>query len=80
MTLNNFLLNAGNSIIVRLKIDRRSQTLANIISKIAKLNGILGAITIVRSISETESIKDYGDGKKKRKKKFLNFRTDTLWH
>ena len=59
MTGNHFLPNAGDSIIVRLKIDRHGQTLARVAATIAELNGILGAIDIVRPISEEGSIRDF---------------------
>ena len=59
MTGNDFLPNAGDSIIVRLRIGRHGQTLANVTAKIAELNGILGAIDIVRPISKEGSIRDF---------------------
>lgn len=59
MTGNYFSPNAGDSIIVRLKIDRQGQTLAKITTKIAELSGILGAIDIVRPISKEGSIRDF---------------------
>jgi malate dehydrogenase (oxaloacetate-decarboxylating) len=59
VTGNHFLPNAGDSIIVRLKIDRHGQTLARVAATIAELNGILGAIDIVRPISEEGSIRDF---------------------
>ena len=59
MTGDNFLPNAGDSIIVRLRIDRHGQTLASVTAKIAELNGILGAIDIVRPISKEGSIRDF---------------------
>ena len=59
MTGNYFSPNAGDSIIVRLKIDRQGQTLAQITTKIAELSGILGAIDIVRPISKEGSIRDF---------------------
>ena len=59
MTGNYFSPNAGDSIIIRLKIDRQGQTLAKITTKIAELNGILGAIDIVRPISKEGSIRDF---------------------
>ena len=40
MTGNYFSPNAGDSIIVRLKIDRQGQTLAQITTKIAELSGV----------------------------------------
>ena len=59
MTGNYFSPNAGDSIIVRLKIDRQGQTLAKITTKITELSGILGAIDIVRPISKEGSIRDF---------------------
>jgi len=59
MTGNYFSPNAGDSIIVRLKIDRQGQTLAQITTKIVELSGILGAIDIVRPISKEGSIRDF---------------------
>ena len=59
MTGDNFLPNAGDSIIVRLRIDRHGQTLASVTAKFAELNGILGAIDIVRPISKEGSIRDF---------------------
>ncbi|MEC7640913.1 MAG: malic enzyme-like NAD(P)-binding protein [Nitrospinota bacterium] len=59
MAGENFSPNAGDSIIVRLKIDRYGATLAKVTTKIAELDGILGAIDIVRPVSKEGSIRDF---------------------
>jgi malate dehydrogenase (oxaloacetate-decarboxylating) len=58
MTKNAFMPNAGDSIIVRLKIDGNIQALAQLTGKITELNGRIGAIDLVRPLSNGGSIRD----------------------
>jgi malate dehydrogenase (oxaloacetate-decarboxylating) len=57
MTKGAFTPNAGDSIIVRLKIE--GQGLSQVTTRIAELNGHIGAIDLVRPLSGGASIRDF---------------------
>lgn len=57
MTKSAFTPNAGDSIIVRLKIE--GQGLSQVTTRIAELNGHIGAIDLVRPLSGGASIRDF---------------------
>ncbi len=59
MTKGAFTPNAGDSIIVRLKIEGQTQGLSQVTSRIAELNGHIGAIDLVRPLSGGASIRDF---------------------
>jgi len=50
--------NAGNSILIRLKLEGKIGILAEITKKIADLNGILGAVETLRALKNGGSIRD----------------------
>ena len=51
MTKSAFTPNAGDSIIVRLKIEGQTQGLSQVTTRIAELKGHIGAIDLVRPLS-----------------------------
>ena len=59
MTKSAFTPNAGDSIIVRLKIEGQTQGLSRVTTRIAELNGHIGAIDLVRPLSGGASIRDF---------------------
>ena len=50
--------NAGDSIIVRLKIGGQTKGFSQVTARIAELNGHIGAIDLVRPLSQVASIRD----------------------
>ena len=48
MTVSQPAINASNSIILRLKIDNKIGMLANVTQTISEMNGIVGAIDLVK--------------------------------
>jgi len=58
MTKAAFTPNAGDSIVVRLKIEGQAQTLPRVMTEIANLEGHIGALDIVRPLSNGGSIRD----------------------
>ncbi len=59
MTRSAFTPNAGDSIIVRLKIDGQTKGFSQVTAQIAELNGQIGAIDLVRPLSQGASIRDF---------------------
>ena len=59
MTREAFTPNAGDSIIVRLKIEGQTQGLSQVTTRIAELKGHIGAIDLVRPLSGGASIRDF---------------------
>jgi malate dehydrogenase (oxaloacetate-decarboxylating) len=59
MTKGAFTPNAGDSIIVRLKIESQAQGLSKVTTRIAELNGHIGAIDLVRPLTGGASIRDF---------------------
>ena len=59
MTKGAFTPNAGDSIILRLKIEGQTQGLSQVTNRIAELNGHIGAIDLVRPLSGGASIRDF---------------------
>ena len=58
MTSSAFTPNAGDSIIVRLRIDGQTKGFSQVTARIAELNGHIGAIDLVRPLSQGASIRD----------------------
>ncbi|MBC8284133.1 MAG: NAD-dependent malic enzyme [Nitrospinae bacterium] len=58
MTKDAFTPNAGDSIVVRLKIEGQAQALPRVMTEIANLEGHIGAVDIVRPLSNGGSIRD----------------------
>ncbi len=58
MTRSAFTPNAGDSIIVRLRIDGQTKGFSQVTARIAELNGQIGAIDLVRPLSQGASIRD----------------------
>ena len=58
MTKAGFTPNAGDSIVVRLKMEGRVETLPKVMTEIANLEGHIGAVDIVRPLSNGGSIRD----------------------
>ena len=58
MTRSAFMPNAGDSIIVRLRIDGQTKGFSQVTARIAELNGQIGAIDLVRPLSQGASIRD----------------------
>ena len=58
MTKAAFTPNAGDSIVVRLKIEGQAQILPRVMTEIANLDGHIGAVDIVRPLSTGGSIRD----------------------
>ncbi len=58
MTKAAFTPNAGDSIVVRLKIEGQAQILPRVMTEIANLEGHIGAVDIVRPLSNGGSIRD----------------------
>ena len=56
MTRTAFTPNAGDSIIVRLRIDGQTKGFSQVTARIAELNGQIGAIDLVRPLSNGASI------------------------
>jgi malate dehydrogenase (oxaloacetate-decarboxylating) len=50
--------NAGNSILIRLKLEGKIGILAEVTKKVAELNGILGSIETLRPLKNGGSIRD----------------------
>ena len=59
MTRSAFTPNAGDSIIVRLRIDGQTKGFSQVTARIAQLNGQIGAIDLVRPLSQGASIRDF---------------------
>jgi len=59
MTRSAFTPNAGDSIIVRLRIDGQTKGFSQVTARIAELNGQIGAIDLVRPLSQGASIRDF---------------------
>ena len=58
MTRSAFTPNAGDSIIVRLKIGGQTKGFSEVTARIAELDGHIGAIDLVRPLSQGASIRD----------------------
>ena len=58
MTKAAFTPNAGDSIVVRLKIEGQAQILPRVMTEIANLEGHIGALDIVRPLTNEGSIRD----------------------
>jgi len=58
MTKAAFTPNAGDSIVVRLKIEGQAQILPSVMTEIANLGGHIGAVDIVRPLSNRGCIRD----------------------
>lgn len=58
MTKNAFTPNAGDSIVVRLKMDGQTQVFPKVMSQIANLEGHIGAVDLVRPLTNSGSIRD----------------------
>ena len=58
MTKAAFTPNAGDSIVVRLKIEGQAQILPRVMTEIANLEGHIGAVDIVRPLTNGGSIRD----------------------
>ena len=58
MTKAAFTPNAGDSIVVRLKIEGQTLILPRVMTEIANLEGHIGAIDIVRALTNGGSIRD----------------------
>ena len=58
MTRSAFTPNAGDSIIVRLRIDGQTKKFSQVTARIAELNGQIGAIDLVHPLSQGASIRD----------------------
>jgi malate dehydrogenase (oxaloacetate-decarboxylating) len=58
MTRSAFTPNAGDSIIVRLRINGQTKGFSQVTARIAGLNGQIGAIDLVRPLSQGASIRD----------------------